>query len=152
MIVTFLEFLARLAPLGTLFVALTAIFIAYNQLKTARQNEAKKQYLSYLDECVKNPDMASGIITDENMKMYIWFTTKCFMAHESLLAEYPDDVYWKRAMVFHLYPHILNLVSEGKEDIEALGLNSYSPEFQKFMMKIVADISSQQINNGGKND
>jgi hypothetical protein len=153
MIVAFLEFLARLAPLGTLIVALTAIVIAYNQLRTARQNEAKKQYFNYLDECVKYPKLAAGKYEENEKLAYIWFLNKALTAHESIYEVFPKDKHWGKAIKNHLHLHILNFTFISDEFGGKIDLDSYSEEFQILIRSIENEIiNAAEANKGAVNE
>jgi hypothetical protein len=109
MICELLENAVKIAPLGTFCVALTAIFIAWNQLRTARQNEAKKQFSSYLDDCIRNDNFLkyTGQQNGEN-EFYInyrYFVAKMLMAFESILEVYPKDKEWNNVINSALKHH-----------------------------------------------
>jgi hypothetical protein len=107
-----LELLLKFAPLGSLItatVAVCAAIFAWTQIKLNRQNEAKRQFLNFLDECIKYPLVAEAKHNHDNiedMHRYRWFVFKLLMCSESILDEFPGDEEWKNAVIENISPHI----------------------------------------------
>jgi hypothetical protein len=125
---------AALGPVVTAFVALFAAVLAFKQVKLNRQNEAKRQFLNLLDECLKNPLLSVGEFeeTPAGRVTYHWFLSKLLMSSESLLENFPNDVAWRTAIKQNLAAHARNL---DVADIK----NSYSVELNGLIQEIRAD-------------
>lgn len=143
MILAFFETLARLAPLGTFIVAVTAITVAMRQWKTVRQNEAMKQYMSYLDDCMKHPELAIGKYDGDSLKFYNQFLNKALWAHETILKEFSHDLQWKSSTLKHLTPHIKNILKYEKQ-FKELGLENYSKDIHKMFEIVKKDLQNEE--------
>ena len=107
-----LKELAQLAPIATATIAATALIVAYRQLRTARRNEAKRQYISFLDEAAKHPYIGKRPNPESDQKAYreyIWFRAKMLMAFEEVLDAFPRDKAWReviKANLIHCEPYL----------------------------------------------
>jgi hypothetical protein len=107
-----MEILLKFAPLSALLTSLigvVALSFAYAQIKTHRQNEAKRQFVNFLDECMKYPLLAEGRVdmSDvENTARYRWFIFKLLMCSESILEVFPEDEAWINAVMENVEPHV----------------------------------------------
>ncbi len=100
---------APLAGFSTALVGLVALIFAYTQIRIHRQNEAKRQFLNFLDECIKYPQLAEGKISAQDadsMARYRWFLFKLLMCSESIMEVFPKDQAWLNAVMENVSPHV----------------------------------------------
>jgi hypothetical protein len=111
--------LPRLAPVFTATCAIVALFIARRQIKTVRQNEAKRQYSQFLFNSVDSkidPKIVSGNLDIEDTELkdkYRLYLTALMLACEEILAQFggePDYNIWRNAVKNKLIPHRNNFV------------------------------------------
>ena len=150
--------LAVLAPLGTFIVATLALCFAYFQIKIAKQNEAKRQFLNYLDVAVAYPLLGHGNIEfdknflskqyfeelisveskSEDRIRYIWIRAKLFQSCESLLDAFPNDVTWQAVVKANIYNHLKNT--------NEYELDFYSKQFGKIFRQVISEKFSTNSN------
>ena len=132
-----MELLLKYAPISSLvtaFVALAGAWFAWNQVKLNRQNEAKRQFSNFLDECIKHPKLAEARVKDfdqDDHLRYRWFIFKLLMCSESILEVFPDDKPWIDAVMENVSPHI-NFISKHVE------MRCYSEHMQGEVRRLLA--------------
>jgi hypothetical protein len=116
---TIYQELPRLAPVFTATCAIIALFVARRQIKTVRQNEAKRQYSQFLFNSVDlriDPRIVSGNVdvADAELKdKYRLYLTALMLACEEILAQFKgerDWAEWRNAVKNKLLPHRNNFV------------------------------------------
>lgn len=140
-----LDIVLRLAPLGTLIVGLTALLYARRQIQINRENEAKRQFVSLLDECIKYPSLAGNrdgdpimLVDQEQENRYHWFLSKLLMASESILDITKGDEAWRNTVRENMKAH-LNYMREGK-----VRFQSYSDELTLLIKDEIAKAEQSQ--------
>ena len=115
-----LKELAHLAPIVTALVAIAAVFIAVKQLRTARENEAKRQFAGYLDAGSSKPEFLSSDRSKFwNAKdvqdacafesSYFMFLSRGLMSFDEILECFPCSDPWRKAIEYYLSIHAQDL-------------------------------------------
>jgi hypothetical protein len=145
------EIVARLAPLATATVGIAALLYARQQIRINRENEAKRQFLNFLDECIKYPMLAgdrhgNGVKLDgqEQEFRYHWFLSKLLMASESILEVTQGDMAWRSAVIENLRAH-LPYIRDGN-----VRYQSYSLQLQSLIKAEMARLDSNVPNSSGE--
>jgi len=138
-----LETAARLAPLGTLILAIIALSIAVRQLKTVRQNEAKRQYSQFLfNSCDSkiNGHFVRGIcptdISSDDYRRYKWYLASYLFAAEEVLEQFPGDKEWETTI-----RGVLNLHASALQSVDRC---CYSTKLQNMISAVLAGAPKQQ--------
>lgn len=101
-------------PIVSLFVAITALSVAYRQVQVARETAASAQahaiYQQYLALCITYPELASGkyIATSKNDReyaKYTWLFSSMLFAFEQILEAKPNDDKWIETIKSQLEKH-----------------------------------------------
>ncbi len=142
---------AKIGPLITAAVASLAFAIAWRQLKTVRQNEAKRQFVSFLDASANMANIYSNNrVLDEKFYDkngtdfnygYFVLLAKGLMSFEEILEQFPNDTAWRNTIKGHLEMH-----AGAFKHVE---LESYSLALQRMIGEVVreSEIKSKMIEN-----
>ena len=140
---SFLDILLRLAPFGTTIVGIFALLYARQQIKINRENEAKRQFISFLDECIKYPLLAGNrrgdpVVIDvsnhEDEVRYHWFLSKLLMASESILEIAKNDPAWSNTVRENMKAHLF-YIRDGN-----VRLGSYSKDLQSLVLEEISKL------------
>lgn len=126
--------LANIATCIAVIVAIFAAFIAYNQLKSSKEEERKSTayeiYHQYLLLCINNPQFAEGMkkteIKTEEYKRYRWFVSTMLFSFEQIIDTQPNDSQWSATVKSQLIKHkeLLEISRTVKENEWSTSLNS----------------------------
>jgi hypothetical protein len=140
-----LDIVLRLAPFGTLCVGIAALLYARQQIRINRENEAKRQFVSFLDECIKYPLLAGNkngdrvaVADQEQQWRYHWFLSKLLMASESILDVTSGDEAWRNTVRENMKAHI-GYIRDGH-----VRLASYSHELQSLIVEEIKKLEQRE--------
>jgi hypothetical protein len=143
-----LDIVLRLAPLGTMIVGITALIYARRQIQINRENEAKRQFVNFLDECIKYPLLAGNKDGDpivlenpEQRFRYHWFLSKLLMASESILEITKGDIAWSSTLRENMKAH-LPYIRDGH-----VRFQSYSHALRELITEELAKLDQRERQN-----
>lgn len=99
--------------LATIAIAVAALFIAYRQLNSsreeARSTTAHNLYHQYLTICIEKPEYANGMVKpqerSEEYGKYCWFVSSMLFTFEQILETKATDPKWQRTIKSQLQTH-----------------------------------------------
>ena len=107
---SFADIVAAAAGLGTFVIALIAVMLASRQIRTAREIEALAAYERYHHLVLEYPDLGTGDFdylkaSGPSKRRYEVFAMSVLLTIERVLALFPNDPNWRKALEDDLLLH-----------------------------------------------
>jgi hypothetical protein len=117
---------------------LTQTTMQQSQAKLQRELAANASWQGYMDQAVRNPNLAEGtknygnLTIDEKAK-YAWFVERMLFAGEQIVTVMPDDELWKSSIQIEIKRHLSFLEHD---DFLKDSLCDYEPRMAKLITSI----------------